>query len=291
MSMQWNIDSQSISFGSKKTSSVEFRSCRGRTHQRWTSLSIIYCFFPPRHFLTYSHEYYQHAYFSDSLLKNIPFTCSDCHVGLFHLRYDCLNQGFMLSVLCNRTNVTVGASTAIFGVLGGFIAYLVINWVALERFGPVRGTLACIIGILVVFSLLFSIGSSIDGIAHIGGLVSGLLISLAILPGMQEKNKIMTGIGAGGIVAMNLITFLLFFLTDWLMCMPYIYINWCYEQYHDFTIPTSGLSPLWKRWTLISYTTNTHIHSSISEPNGILIVIRHNNNSTNSPEATVFLKS
>jgi membrane associated rhomboid family serine protease len=36
----------------------------------------------------------------------------------------------------------------------------------------------------VVFSLLFSIGSSIDAIAHVGGLVGGILISLAILPGM-----------------------------------------------------------------------------------------------------------
>lgn len=91
----------------------------------------------------------------------------------------------MLSVVCNRVNVTVGASAAIFGILGGLIAYLIINWVALERFGQVRSTLCCIIGILVVFSLLFSIGSSIDGIAHIGGLVGGLLISLAVLPGMQ----------------------------------------------------------------------------------------------------------
>jgi len=120
----------------------------------------------------------------------------------------------MLSVLVNRTQVTVGSSTAIFGVLGGLIAYLIINWVALERYGNVRSTLCCIIGILVVFSLLFSIGSSIDAIAHIGGLIGGILISLAILPGIQEKNRVLTMIGLGGIVGMNFITFLVFFLTD-----------------------------------------------------------------------------
>jgi membrane associated rhomboid family serine protease len=120
----------------------------------------------------------------------------------------------MLSVLCDRTTPTVGASTAIFGVMGGLIAYLIINWSALERYGPVRSTLCCIIGILVVFSLLFSMGSSIDAIAHIGGLIGGLLISMAILPGMVEKNKIITWIGLGGIVGMNFITIMVFFLTD-----------------------------------------------------------------------------
>ena len=90
----------------------------------------------------------------------------------------------MLSILTNRTDATVGASTAIFGVLGGFVAYLIINWTALARYGQVRSSLTCVIGIIVVFSLLFSIGSSIDGIAHIGGVVGGLLPSLAIVPGM-----------------------------------------------------------------------------------------------------------
>lgn len=120
----------------------------------------------------------------------------------------------MLSILCDRTTLTAGASTAIFGILGGFIAYLIINWAALERYGQVRSTLTCIIGILVVFSLLFSIGSNIDIIAHVGGLLGGLLISLAILPGMVNKSNILTWIGCGGIVGVNLITFSIFFFTD-----------------------------------------------------------------------------
>jgi membrane associated rhomboid family serine protease len=66
----------------------------------------------------------------------------------------------------------------------------------------------------VVFSLLFSIGSTIDGIAHIGGLVGGLLFSLAVLPGIQPKSRIIQGIGIGGICIMNLVTFLMFFLTS-----------------------------------------------------------------------------
>ena len=120
----------------------------------------------------------------------------------------------MLSVLCNKNTPTVGASAAIFGVLGGFIAYLIINWKPLERYGHVRSTLCCTIGILVIFSFLFSIGSSIDSIAHVGGLVGGLLISLAILPGMEPKSNVLKIIGICGIAVMDLVIFLVFFLTD-----------------------------------------------------------------------------
>ena len=116
-------------------------------------------------------------------------------------------------MLCNRNDITVGASTAIFGLLGGFIAYLIINWTALERFGPVRSTLACIIGVITFISLLFSVGSSIDAIAHIGGLIGGLLVSLAVLPGMAEKSKVLAYVGLAAIVVVNLTTALLLFLS------------------------------------------------------------------------------
>jgi membrane associated rhomboid family serine protease len=94
-------------------------------------------------------------------------------------------SGFMLSVLCNRNALSVGLSTAIFGILGGFIAYMIINWTALELYGPLRSTLCCTIGLLVAISFLLSIGPGIDSIAHIGGMAGGLLSSLAFLPGIQ----------------------------------------------------------------------------------------------------------
>jgi len=123
--------------------------------------------------------------------------------------------GFMLSVLCDRTTITVGASTAIFGIMGGFVAYLMINWTALEQYGSIRSTLACIIGFLVFISLLFSLGSSsVDAIAHVGGLLGGLFMCLAILPGIQEKSNILMYFGIAAILGMNLITFLIFYLTD-----------------------------------------------------------------------------
>jgi membrane associated rhomboid family serine protease len=66
----------------------------------------------------------------------------------------------------------------------------------------------------VFISLLFSLGSSIDAIAHVGGLLGGLFTGLAVLPGMLEKSVVLTAVGAGSLVAMNLVTFLVFFFTD-----------------------------------------------------------------------------
>lgn len=201
--------------------SHRFRRSHGNSYSTGTNLQIAYCCFFARQFAAYSDELHQFVYLPYQILKNIPASDSSCASRLLNYRYAILHSGFMLSVLCNRTQVTVGSSTAIFGVLGGLIAYLIINWIALEKYGNVRSTLCCIIGILVVFSLLFSIGSSIDAIAHIGGLIGGILISLAILPAMEEKSRILTMIGLGGIVGMNLITFLVFFLTNWLLIVIY----------------------------------------------------------------------
>jgi rhomboid protease GluP len=90
----------------------------------------------------------------------------------------------MLSILTNPKNITAGASVMIFGILGGYTAYMLINWSALGKLGPIRSQLCCIIGFILFFSLLFSFGPNVDSIGHIGGLIGGFLISLAILPGL-----------------------------------------------------------------------------------------------------------
>lgn len=91
----------------------------------------------------------------------------------------------MLSAVVNRDKISAGASVIIFGVLGGFVSYLVINWAALGRYGQVRSQLCCLIGIMLFLSLLFSFGQNIDAMGHLGGLLGGFLISLAVLPGIE----------------------------------------------------------------------------------------------------------
>lgn len=108
--------------------------------------------------------------------------------------------------------VMVGAETAINGVLGGFIAFLIINWSALQRFGPIRSTIACIIAFFTFFLLLLSFSSFLNTMAALCSLISGLLISLAILPAIEQKSSILTIIGYIGSAAIILSTAIVLFV-------------------------------------------------------------------------------
>ena len=117
-----------------------------------------------------------------------------------------------MSVTVNGHNVlSVGASTIIFGVIGAFIAFLIINWGVL---GLLRSQLCCLIGIVVFFSILFSIGGQVDIAGHLGGLLGGCVCGVAIFPGIREKNKYLTLGAAAALFAYFLIMFLVFFLGE-----------------------------------------------------------------------------
>jgi membrane associated rhomboid family serine protease len=65
-----------------------------------------------------------------------------------------------------------GASGAIFGLYGVFLALLFTNLIPRQ----VRSALLQSIGIFVVFNIVYGMRSGIDNAAHIGGLLSGMLI-------------------------------------------------------------------------------------------------------------------
>lgn len=117
-----------------------------------------------------------------------------------------------MSVTVNsHTTLSVGASTIIYGVFGGLIAYMIINWNAL---GAIRSQLCCIIGIIIFFSIIFSLGDKVDFAGHMGGLLCGLLSGLALFPGIRDKNKFIALGGGAALAAYFLVMFLVFFLTD-----------------------------------------------------------------------------
>ena len=96
-------------------------------------------------------------------------------------------SGSVASLMLNSVAIGAGASGAIFGVLGALIAYLLANRETLGVMG--RQTLTSILviaGINLVFGF-FSPG--IDNWAHIGGLVGGFGLGIALSP----KYQILTG--------------------------------------------------------------------------------------------------
>ncbi len=131
------------------------------------------------------------------------------HGGLMHLManmYGLLFVGIFLEPLLGRTKyllgylvtgliasvasiwwyeatVSVGASGAIFGLYGIFFAFLLLKIFPPDFAKSFLASTAVFIG----FNLLMGLKGGIDNAAHIGGLLSGFIIGLALYPLIKKK--------------------------------------------------------------------------------------------------------
>lgn len=98
---------------------------------------------------------------------------------------------------------SAGASGAIFGLYGVFLALLFTNLIPKQM----RTALLQSIGIFVVYNLIYGMKSGVDNAAHIGGLVSGLIIGFVYYLGLRneetgnKKQMVVLGIAAITIAA------------------------------------------------------------------------------------------
>lgn len=134
------------------------------------------------------------------------FTAMFLHAGLIHLFFNCLAlfifgrlvegvyghtrftiiyilaglAGGVLSYMFNKTAIAVGASGAIFGILGALAAYFLANRDTLGDMGRRNLT-----GLATIAAINLGIGlviPNIDNWAHFGGLAGGLVMGLALAP-------------------------------------------------------------------------------------------------------------
>ncbi|HTD99412.1 MAG TPA: rhomboid family intramembrane serine protease [Mucilaginibacter sp.] len=130
------------------------------------------------------------------------------HIGIFHIlfnMYALLYIGLLLepylgklrfaaaylftgilasltSIYWHPLTVSAGASGAIFGMYGVFLAMLTTNIIDKKT----RSALFASIGVFVVFNLMNGVKAGIDNAAHIGGLLSGLVIGYAYYPSIKK---------------------------------------------------------------------------------------------------------
>lgn len=87
-------------------------------------------------------------------------------------------SGSVLSSLFTRNSISVGASGAIFGLLGAMLSELLTNWTI--YFNKV----STLLNLLTIIAINLAIGilPHVDNFAHIGGFATGLLLGFILLP-------------------------------------------------------------------------------------------------------------
>lgn len=157
------------------------------------------------------------------------FTACFLHIGILHLllnMYALLYIGLLLEPYLGKTRflaayaitgitaslislwwhdltISAGASGAIFGMYGVFLALLTTN--LLDK--SVRNALLTSIVVFVGYNILNGLkpNSGIDNAAHIGGLLSGLIVGYAFVPGLKQFENNLIKFSTIGILALALI--------------------------------------------------------------------------------------
>lgn len=113
----------------------------------------------------------------------------------------------MSSLWWHDLTVSAGASGAIFGMYGVFLAMLTTN--LMER--SARKALLISIGIFVGYNLLNGMKGGVDNAAHVGGLFSGLLIGYAYVPGLKKPAALNLQYGAVALTSVLIVGASIFF--------------------------------------------------------------------------------
>lgn len=112
----------------------------------------------------------------------------------------------MTSLWWNEWSVSAGASGAIFGLCGVFLALLTARFLA----KPIQKAQWASILIFVVYNLLSGLSpssTSIDNAAHMGGLLSGLIIGYAFIPSLKDFKNTAIKISTIGMLSITLLIY------------------------------------------------------------------------------------
>ncbi|ERN07902.1 hypothetical protein AMTR_s00012p00233600 [Amborella trichopoda] len=83
----------------------------------------------------------------------------------------------MLSALFIQSNISVGASGALFGLLGAMLSELITNWTIYAN------KVAALLSLVLIVAINLGVGilPHMDNFAHIGGFISGFLLGFVFL--------------------------------------------------------------------------------------------------------------
>lgn len=126
------------------------------------------------------------------------------HLGRTRFAAAYLLAGFAASVASlwwHTLTISAGASGAIFGMYGVFLAMLTTNLI--EK--SIRKSLLTSISIFIGYNLLLGFDEGIDNAAHLGGLLVGVVIGYSLIPSLKKPFAANLKFGTVGLLSILII--------------------------------------------------------------------------------------
>ena len=127
------------------------------------------------------------------------------HLGKIRFLSAYLLTGLIASITSlwwHDLTISAGASGAIFGMYGVFLALLTTNLIEKSA----RKALFSSIGIFVAYNLVNGLKGGIDNAAHIGGLIGGLVIGYALIPSLKSRSEDKLKYSSIGLLVLIIVT-------------------------------------------------------------------------------------
>jgi len=161
----------------------------------WRLITCVFIHFGIFHLAMNTYAFYMAGVYLEPMLGKAKFILAYLCTGVF---------ASLASIWWHSDGVnSAGASGAIFGMYGVFLALLLTNLIPKQ----IRGSLLTSIGVFVVFNLAYGTKAGIDNAAHIGGLLSGFVIGFLFYPLLKKNDK-----GIKSTIAMLAIAGMTFFV-------------------------------------------------------------------------------
>jgi rhomboid protease GluP len=160
----------------------------------WRLITCVFIHFGIIHIAMNTYALYMAGVYLEPMLGKTKYVLAYLCTGVF---------ASIASLWWHKEGVnSAGASGAIFGLYGVFLALLFTNLIPKQ----IRTSLLSSIGVFVVYNLIYGMKSGVDNAAHIGGLLSGIVIGFIFYPLLKTTdNKDKTNIVLAGIAAATIL--------------------------------------------------------------------------------------
>nr|KAJ0194212.1 hypothetical protein LSAT_V11C800422820 [Lactuca sativa] len=127
------------------------------------------------HNLFQCHNVQLHTYIHTYIPTHLSASLFTVRIGLLYIISGF--GGSLLSALFLQSNISVGASGAVFGLLGAMLSELITNWTIYAN------KLAALVTLVIIIAINLAVGilPHVDNFAHLGGFSSGFLLGFVFL--------------------------------------------------------------------------------------------------------------